>query len=261
MLEAASRSLGILITGAGGGLGRGLALHCAITGHRLFLADLQRSGLEQTVAEIPAAHRDRASIHELDVSSATQVHAMVESLREERIDVLINNAGLQHVAPIDAFPEDRWDVLIDVMLKGPFLLTRALLPAMRARNFGRIINVGSIHSLIASPFKSAYVSAKHGLLGLAKAVALETAAHDITINTICPAYLRTPLVEAQIRSQAQANHISEKDVIDKIMLEPMPKKAFITIEEVAGTVDFLLSAAARNITGQTIVIDGGWTAR
>jgi 3-hydroxybutyrate dehydrogenase len=257
----ASRSLGILITGAGGGLGRGLALQCALAGYRLFLADLQLDGLEQTVAEIPAARRGCASIHKLDVSSAAQVQALIESLRGEQIDVLINNAGLQHVSQIDAFPEDRWDLLIDVMLKGPFLLTRALLPAMRARNFGRIINIGSIHSLVASPFKSAYVSAKHGLLGLSKAVALETAAHDITINTICPAYVRTPLVDAQIRSQAQANHISEKDVIDKIMLEPMPKKAFITVKEVAGTVEFLLSDAARNITGQTIVIDGGWTAR
>jgi 3-hydroxybutyrate dehydrogenase len=257
----ASRSLGILITGAGGGLGRGLALQCAVAGHRLFLADLRLDGLEQTIAEIPSAHRGAVSIHKLDVSSAGQVRAMIDSLAAERIDALINNAGLQHVSEIDAFPEERWDLLMDVMLKGPFLLTRALLPAMRARNFGRIINIGSIHSLVASPFKSAYVSAKHGLLGLAKAVALETAAHDITINTICPAYVRTPLVEAQIRSQAQANHISEKDVIDKIMLEPMPKKAFITVEEVAGTVEFLFSDAARNITGQTIVIDGGWTAR
>jgi 3-hydroxybutyrate dehydrogenase len=197
----------------------------------------------------------------LDVSNAEQIQAMVSSIGDQRIDVLINNAGIQHVDEIETFPEARWDQMLDVMLKGPFLLCRALLPGMRQRNFGRIVNIGSIHSLVASPFKSAYVTAKHGLLGLAKTIALETAAHDITVNTICPAYVRTPLVDAQIQQQSKANHISEQEVIDKIMLQPMPKRAFITIEEISGAVTFLLSDSARNITGQTIVIDGGWTAR
>ena len=185
----------------------------------------------------------------------------MSSLGDARIDVLINNAGLQHVSPIEQFPEARWDTLIDVMLKGPFLLTQAVLPRMRQANFGRIVNIGSIHSLVASPYKSAYVAAKHGLLGLAKVVALEAGEADITINTICPAYIRTPLVDAQIAAQAKANGISEQEVIDKIMLAPMPKKSFITMEEVAGAIEFLIGAAARNVTGQTIVIDGGWTAR
>jgi 3-hydroxybutyrate dehydrogenase len=186
---------------------------------------------------------------------------MVQSLGDQRVDVLINNAGLQHVSRLEEFPESKWDQLLDVMLKGPYLLTKALLPRMKQQGFGRIVNIGSIHGLVASPFKSAYVAAKHGLVGLSKTVALETADVDITMNTICPAYIRTPLVDKQIADQAKTHGISEDDVIKKIMLEPMPKKAFISIEEIAATVEFLISHNARNITGQTIVIDGGWTAR
>jgi 3-hydroxybutyrate dehydrogenase len=177
------------------------------------------------------------------------------------VDVLINNAGLQHVSRLEEFPPERWRQLLAVMLTGAALMTRAVLPRMRTQGFGRIINIGSIHSLVASPFKSAYVAAKHGLLGFAKAIALETGDVDITINTICPSYIRTPLVDAQIKQQAQAHRISENEVIQRIMLEPMPKKAFITVEEVGATAAFLISHAARNITGQTITLDGGWTCR
>jgi len=140
-------------------------------------------------------------------------------------------------------------------------MTRALLPGMREQGFGRIINIGSIHSIVASPFKTAYTAAKHGLLGFSKVVALETADTDITINTICPSYIRTPLVDAQIDNQAQAHNLTADEVIDKIMLQPMPKKAFITVGEVTGTVEFLISSHARNLTGQSLVIDGGWTAQ
>jgi 3-hydroxybutyrate dehydrogenase len=150
---------------------------------------------------------------------------------------------------------------VDVILKGTCLMMRAVLPQMRKNGFGRIINIASIHALVASPYKSAYVAAKHGLLGFSKVIALETADVDITINSICPSYIYTPLVEAQIKNQAKVHNISENEVINKIMLEPMPKRAFITIEEVAATVEFLMSDFARNITGQTITIDGGWTAR
>jgi 3-hydroxybutyrate dehydrogenase len=250
----------ILITGAGSGLGRGLAQSLAENGHRLFLADLRLDTVQETI-ELLSADRAMVSAHELDVTSSIAIHEFLSAIGEERIDVIVNNAGLQHVSAVDAFAENKWDLLLDVMLKGPFLLTRAILPRMRQQGFGRIVNIGSIHSLVASPFKSAYVAAKHGLLGLSKVVALECAEVDITVNTICPAYVRTPLVDAQIRAQAAAHQISEQDVIDKIMLEPMPKKAFITVEEVAATVEFLMSHEARNITGQTIVIDGGWTAR
>ena len=250
----------ILLTGAGSGLGRGLASHLAGQGHRLLLVDREAIPLRETVAFLGTTSAPVVS-SVLDVTSSRQIADFFARLGDERIDVLINNAGLQHVAPLEEFPEERWDLLIDVMLKGPFLLSKAALPVMRRSNFGRIINIGSIHSLIASPFKGAYVAAKHGLLGLAKVLALETADTDVTVNTICPAYVRTPLVEAQIQAQARANGISEDEVIRKIMLEPMPKKAFITVEEVAAAVEFLMSDMARNITGQTIVIDGGWTAR
>jgi len=152
-------------------------------------------------------------------------------------------------------------LVIAVMLRGAFLMTRAILPLMRAQGFGRIIQIGSIHSLVASPFKSAYVAAKHALLGFSKTVALETAGVDITVNTICPAYIRTPLVDAQIKDQARTRGISEEEVIQRIMLQPMPKRAFITSEEVAAAVEYLMSSLARNVTGQTITIDGGWTAQ
>jgi 3-hydroxybutyrate dehydrogenase len=256
----APEPLGILITGAGSGVGRGIAHALAAKGHRLFLADLHLDAVNETVRLMPS-NQGNVSPHALDVTSSAQVRTFLEAISDQRIDILINNAGLQHVAGVETFPEAQWDLLIDVMLKGPFLLTQAVLPRMRQHGFGRIINIGSIHSLVASPFKSAYVAAKHGLLGFSKVVALEAAGADITINTICPAYVRTPLVDAQIRAQAQAHQISEQEVIDKIMLEPMPKKAFITIEEIMATVEFLISHAARNITGQTIVIDGGWTIR
>jgi 3-hydroxybutyrate dehydrogenase len=175
--------------------------------------------------------------------------------------VLINNAGIQHVSRIEDFPADKWQQLINIMLVGPALLTQAFLPAMRKQNYGRIINVGSIHSLVASPYKSAYVAAKHGLLGFAKTIALETSDCDVTINTLCPAYVKTPLVEKQIAAQAKENNLTEEEVITKIMLEPMPKKQFVSVEELADTASFLMSPSARNITGQTMVLDGGWTAR
>jgi 3-hydroxybutyrate dehydrogenase len=252
--------LHILLTGAASGLGRGLAVHFAARGHRLLLADKNLQGLEETITLLGTA-AGSASAQALDVTSAQQVRDLFASLGEQRIDLLINDAGLQHVSRVEDFAEGKWDLLLDVMLKGPYLLTQAVLPRMRAAGFGRIVHIGSIHSLVASPFKSAYVAAKHGLLGLSKVTALETADADITVNTICPAYIRTPLVDAQIKSQAQLHGITEQEVIDRIMLEPMPKKKFITVEEVAATIEFLASPHARNITGQTIVIDGGWTAR
>ena len=249
----------VVITGAGSGLGRGLSVTLAHAGFRIIATDKDLNRVNDTIAQLPSSAESVA--YELDVSCDDHVDRFVQETTDRNIGVLINNAGLQHVAPLEEFAPTQWEQLVDVMLTGACRMTRAMLPGMREREFGRIINIGSIHSLVASPFKSAYIAAKHGLLGLSKAVALETAEMDITINTICPSYIRTPLVDAQIAAQMKVHHLTEDEVIDKIMLQPMPKKSFITVEEIAGTIEFLISPHARNITGQAIAIDGGWTAQ
>jgi 3-hydroxybutyrate dehydrogenase len=250
----------ILITGAGSGLGQGLSLCLAQSGHSILATDVNLDRARETIAQV-AATGGQGEAYALDVTSEEDVQRLLRDTGRHRIDILINNAGVQHVQKIEEFPVAKWDLLLDVMVKGAFLMTRAVLPGMRARGFGRIINIGSIHSLVASPYKSAYVAAKHALLGFAKAVALETADTDITVNTICPAYIRTPLVEAQIKDQASARRIPEEEVVQRIMLQPMPKKTFITFEEIAAAVEYLMSPMARNVTGQTITIDGGWAAQ
>ncbi|WP_018983887.1 3-hydroxybutyrate dehydrogenase [Salinimonas chungwhensis] len=250
----------IFITGGASGIGFGIAQSLAGDGHHVILADIDEQAAEKA-AHVLSDKGLSASAVGIDVTDTQAVSALPDKLSKTPVDILINNAGIQHVSNLEAFPADKWQQLINIMLVGPALLTQAFLPHMRAQNFGRIINVGSIHSLVASPYKSAYVSAKHGLLGLAKTVALEVGTADITINTLCPAYVKTPLVEKQIADQAKENGISEEEVINEIMLKPMPKKAFISIEELAGTARFLMSDSARNITAQTMVLDGGWTAR
>jgi len=250
----------MLITGAGSGIGRGLAELAADGGYRVIVTDMDEGAAQQTAAEIAAAG-GRAEAFRLDVTSQADIQAMVNSLGGGRIDVLINNAGLQYVSRLEDFPQDKWDMIIRVMLSGTCMMTRAVLPGMRQRGFGRIVNIGSIHSLVASAYKSAYVSAKHGLLGFSKVIALETAETEITINTICPSYVKTPLVEKQIAKQAKEHGISQDEVIDEIMLKPMPKGKFITMAELYGIVAFLIGDSARNITGQVITVDGGWTVR
>jgi 3-hydroxybutyrate dehydrogenase len=250
----------ILITGAGSGLGRNLGACLAQQGHAILATDLRLDTAQETAAQIQTAG-GQAQAYALDVTSSESIAQLFGALGDAPIDVLINNAGLQYVTRIEDYPVEKWDLLCDVMVKGTFLMTRAVLPGMRARNFGRIIHIGSIHSLIASPFKSAYTAAKHALIGFSKALALETADAEITSNTVCPAYIRTPLLEAQIADQARTRGISEGEVIDKVMLAPMPKKALITCEEVAAAIEYLIGPLARNVTGQTITIDGGWTAQ
>ena len=250
----------IFITGGASGIGFGIAESMMKQGHHVIIADINEQAAKDAVTKL--AHLDgSASAVAVDVCDAEQVAALPEVLGKHTVDVLINNAGIQHVSRIEDFPSDKWQQLINIMLVGPALLTQAFLPTMRQQNYGRIINVGSIHSLVASPYKSAYVAAKHGLLGFAKTIALETGDCDVTINTLCPAYVKTPLVEQQITAQAKENNLTEEEVITKIMLEPMPKKQFVSVEELADTASFLMSASARNITGQTMVLDGGWTAR
>ena len=249
----------ILVTGAGSGIGAGIAEQLARAGHHLIVTDLNAEAAERVAQGIRSAGGS-AEAHPLDVTSDASVAALT-GLLSKPVDVLVNNAGLQHVSPLEEFPIAKWSLLIEVMLTGVARITQALLPSMRERGFGRIVNIGSIHSLVGSRYKSAYVAAKHGLLGFSKVLALETANSDITINTICPTYVKTPLVEKQIADQARTNNIPEEQVVNEIMLKPMPKGVFISLEELAGITAFLVSPAARNITGQTITVDGGWTAQ
>ncbi|HET6602699.1 MAG TPA: 3-hydroxybutyrate dehydrogenase [Xanthomonadaceae bacterium] len=249
----------ILVTGAGSGIGAGIARELAARGHHLVVTDLDGAAARAVASAIEAAGGS-AEAHTLDVTSDDSVAAVVAALTRP-VDVLINNAGLQHVAPLEEFPLARWNLLTQVMLVGVARLTQAVLPGMRTRGFGRIVNIGSIHSLVASKYKSAYVAAKHGLVGFSKVIALETADTDITINTVCPTYVKTPLVEKQIADQARQHGIPEDRVVSEIMLAPMPKGVFIGFDELAGITAFLLEPAARNITGQCITVDGGWTAQ
>jgi 3-hydroxybutyrate dehydrogenase len=240
----------ILITGAASGIGLGLTRYFAAQGQRVIACDLQHPDVEGPIRKLA-----------FDVADAAQIERALTQVADDPPDVLINNAGLQHVASLEEFPPERWQQLIAVMLTGAALLTRAALPAMRRNGFGRIVNIGSIHSLVASPYKTAYVAAKHGLIGFSKSVALETSDCDITINTVCPSYVKTPLVDTQIDALAARHRLTRAQVIEEIMLRPMPKRQFIGLDELAGTVEFLLSATARNITGQFITLDGGWTAQ
>ncbi len=249
----------VLITGAGSGIGAGLAAALGRSGQHVIVSDVDERAAGSVAESIRASGCSAESLG-MDVTSDGSVGSALASLKGP-IDVLVNNAGLQHVASLEDFPMDRWALLVDVMLIGVARLTRAVLPGMRSRGFGRIINVGSIHSFVGSPFKSAYVAAKHGLIGFSKVIALETADTDITVNTICPSYVRTPLVDKQIAEQARARAMPESEVVGKVMLGPMPKHAFVSFEEIAAATAFLASSAARNITGQAIVIDGGWTAQ
>ena len=226
-------------------------------GHQVILADLNAQAVADKAEQLQS-EGGKAESCVLDVTSSMSIEACTARYQ---IDILINNAGIQHVARLEDFPEAKWQQLINVMLTGPAMLSRAVIPGMRERNFGRIVNIGSIHALVASPFKSAYVAAKHGLPGFSKVVALGDADKNIPINTLCPAYVKTPLVEQQIAAQAKEHNLTEQQVIEQIMLAPMPQKAFIDVEEIAQSTAFLCSDAARHMTAQTLVLDGGWTAR
>jgi 3-hydroxybutyrate dehydrogenase len=250
----------ILITGAGSGIGAGLAIHLAEAGHRIVVTDLDGAAAAHVAHGIEVAG-GRSHAAALDVSNAGAVAALFADPITGPIEVVVNNAGLQYVSRLEDFDAARWQLLVNVMLVGAANMMRAALPGMRARSHGRIVNIGSIHSLVASPYKSAYIAAKHGLIGLSKTVALENGDVDITVNTICPAYVRTPLVDQQIARQAAEHGLPEERVINEIMLRPMPKRSFITIAEIAAAVEYFLSDAAKNVTAQALAIDGGWTAQ
>jgi 3-hydroxybutyrate dehydrogenase len=247
-----------LVTGAASGIGRAIAEELSAHGACVLLADLNADAGQALASTLP-----RAIFQSADVTSRDDCRALVERAEREwgGVDILVNNAGLQHVAPVEEFPEERWELLIRIMLIGPFLLTRYALPNMYARGWGRIINISSIHGLVASPYKSAYVAAKHGLLGLTKTVALEAGDRGVTCNAICPSYVRTPLVERQIDDLARENHLSPDEVVEQIMLAPAARKRLLEPAEVAAFATFLCSEAAAGITGSAQTIDCGWTAR
>ncbi|WP_286232939.1 3-hydroxybutyrate dehydrogenase [Thalassotalea sediminis] len=250
----------VLITGAASGIGFNIAQQLANLGANVIITDVSEEAV-QKAQQAFAAQGIAVKAFKLDVTSDTDIEQLMTSLNGTPIDVLVNNAGIQHVSRLEEFPMNVWQKIVDVLLTGPARTCKAVLPRMREQGFGRIINIGSIHGLVASPYKSAYVAAKHGLIGFSKVIALETSDCDITINTICPAYVKTPLVEKQIADQAKEHGISEDEVIEKIMLAPMPKKSFIDMEEIAATVQFLASNEAKNMTGQALVLDGGWTVK
>jgi 3-hydroxybutyrate dehydrogenase len=248
----------VLVTGGGSGVGRGICHWFADKGHEVICGDLDLEAAKTTASECQTSDNIVPTV--LDVTNQANVEQVVANLSTP-VGILVNNAGIQYVSPLETFPQENWDRVVDVLLRGPCLMTRAVLGSMRREGWGRIVNLGSVHSLVASAYKTAYVAAKHGLLGFSKVVALETADTDITINTICPSYILTPLVENQIADQAKHHGLTPEEVVSQIMLAPMPKGQFVTIEEIAATAEFLTSPAARNITGQEIVIDGGWTAK
>ncbi len=247
-----------LVTGAASGIGRAIAEDLAARAARVLLADIDEASLARVASPLAGAIAQRA-----DIASRDDCRALVERARRDLggVDILVNNAGLQHVAPVEEFPEDRWEHIVRVVLVGAFLLTKYAIPDMYRKGWGRIVNISSLHGLVASPYKSAYVSAKHGLMGLTKTVALEAADRGVTVNAICPAYVRTPLVEKQIADQAKAHGISEDEVIERIMLAPAAIKRLLEPAEVASYVAYLCSEDASGITGSAQLIDGGWTAR
>ena len=246
-----------IVTGAASGIGLAIARDFAKQGIRVTLSDIDVAGGQAAAAELPGARFQAA-----DMTKSADIEQLVADTiaAEGQVDILLNNAGIQHVAPITEFPEAKWRQIIDLMLTAPFLLTKAVLPEMYTRKWGRIINIASVHALRASAFKSAYVSAKHGLLGLTRVTALEGAEHGVTCNAICPSYVRTPLVEKQIADQARVHGIPESEVVEKIMVSEAPIHRLLEPEEVAQLVTYLCTDAASGITGSAQSIDCGWTA-
>jgi 3-hydroxybutyrate dehydrogenase len=248
-----------VITGSNSGIGLGIAWELAKAGADIVLNSFTDSEEDHALAaEIASGTGATVRYIQADMSKGDQCRALIE--KAGRCDILVNNAGIQHVAPIDEFPVEKWDAIIAINLNSAFHTTAAALPVMRAAGWGRVINISSAHGLTASPYKSAYIAAKHGIVGMTKTVALETAQEPITANAICPGYVLTPLVEAQIPDTARKYDMSEEDVKKKVILERQPSKEFATVEQLGGTATFLCSDAAAQITGTTISVDGGWTA-
>jgi 3-hydroxybutyrate dehydrogenase len=239
----------VLVTGGASGIGAACAAAFAAAGAAVTVADLDERGARK-VAEPLGGTAVGVDLADRAFDAAALAGGM---------DVIVNNAGIQHVAPIESFPDEKWDAIIAINLSSAFHLSKAVIPGMKARRFGRIVNIASAHGLTASPFKAAYVSAKHGIIGLSKTIALEVAEHGITANTICPGYVKTPLVDKQIADQAKAHGISEADVVRDVMLVHQARKEFVRVDELAALAVFLASDAAASMTATAIAMDGGWT--
>lgn len=251
-----------LITGGTSGIGLGLARAFAAAGYNLLVNGLEKNGME-IAQQLAQEHGVQVYFSAANLMQPEQVRQMVRQAEQQlgQVDVLINNAGIQYVAPVAEFPEEKWDAILAVNLSSSFHTSKAVWKGMQARGFGRIINIASAHALRASEFKAAYVAAKHGIAGLTKVLALEGAPHNITCNAICPGYVKTPLVEAQIADQARAHSMSEDEVVERVMLKKQAVKQFVDVQALAGLALYLASEEAAQLTGASLPVDGGWTAQ
>ncbi|MBX9965195.1 MAG: 3-hydroxybutyrate dehydrogenase [Burkholderiales bacterium] len=253
-----------IVTGSTSGIGLGIAQTLAAQGANVLLNGFGNvPEIKKLAAKMEAEYGVKVIYSGADMSRPAEIQTMVAEAASQlgSVDILINNAGIQHVAPVDEFPLDKWDQIIAINLTACFHTIRVALPHMKKRGWGRIVNIASAHGLVASPFKSAYIAAKHGVVGLTKTVALETAQLAITCNAICPGYVRTPLVEKQIDDQAKVHGIARDEVIERVILERQPSKRFVGIDEVAALALFLCSEGAAGMTGAALPIDGGWVAQ
>lgn len=254
----------VLVTGSTSGIGHGVAEAFAAAGANVMLNGFgDAAEIEKTRQAMAQKHAVQVGYSGADMSKPAEIRQMVQDTVAQfgSLDVLVNNAGIQHTAPVEEFPLDKWDAIIAINLSSAFHATRAALPGMKRRGWGRVINIASAHGLVASPYKSAYVAAKHGLIGFTKSLALEVAELGITANAICPGYVMTPIVEKQIDDQARVHGVARENVIRDVILAPQPTKQFVKVEDVAAIALHLASPAAAQINGTSISIDGGWTAR
>jgi 3-hydroxybutyrate dehydrogenase len=252
-----------IITGSTSGIGLGIADAFARAGANIVLNGFGDAlQIEKTRSELALGTNARVVYSPADVSKPKAIECMVRQTVDMfgSVDIMVNNAGIQHVAPIDEFPDEKWDAILSINLSSAFHAIKLVLPGMRAKGWGRVINVASAHALVASPYKAAYVAAKHGVLGLTKVTALETAEDGITCNAICPGYVRTPLVERQIEDQARAHGIAPEKVISDVLLKNQPNKRFVEVAELAALAVFLCSDGGASVTGAALPMDGGWTA-
>jgi 3-hydroxybutyrate dehydrogenase len=252
-----------IVTGSTSGIGLGIATALADAGSAVMLNGFgNRDDIEMKRQSLAEAHDVDVAYSDADMSRPDAIALMAEQAQHRfgQVDIVVNNAGIQHVAPLESFPPEKWDQILAINLSSAFHLVRVTFEGMKQRRFGRIINISSAHGLVASPFKSAYVAAKHGMIGFTKVVALEGAEAGVTSNAICPGYVWTPLVEHQIDDQARAHKIARETVIHDVLLKEQPNKRFATVEEIGALAVFLSSNAGASITGTAIPVDGGWTA-